>query len=274
MTGSGTPDAATAQTFLFVPGDRPERFDKAVDSSADVVILDLEDAVSAARKSLAREAVGEWLRRGNRAVVRVNSIGTTWHDADVEAIRGVPGLSGVLLPMAEDPASIAAMAARLQAPLLALIETARGLLRAPEIAACPPVVRLALGTVDLAADLETDDQAVFDMARTWLVVASRAAGLEGPVDTVTTDLSDPSAASRDAHSAVQRGMRGKLCIHPAQVEPVRAAFRPSPAAVSWARGVLQAGGDGGVGVYQGSMIDEPVLVRARRILSRAGSTGT
>jgi citrate lyase subunit beta / citryl-CoA lyase len=96
---------APCRSWLYVPGDRPERFAKAVASGADVVICDLEDAVSAANKAIARRAVADWLR-GHRAVVRVNGVGTPWHDDDVAAIADAPGLAGVLLPKTEEPAPI------------------------------------------------------------------------------------------------------------------------------------------------------------------------
>ncbi len=263
-------DLATARTLLFVPGDRPDRFDKATAAGADLVIIDLEDAVRAERKERARESVRDWLvdrPAGRRACVRVNAVGTPWHDADLAVLRGLA--AGIVLPMADDAFAATAVHRAADAPVLAIVETARGVLRCAELAEAEGVVRLAFGALDLAADLGTDDADTFARVRTQLVLASRAAGLEGPVDSVTTDLTYGAAAGRDAVAGKAAGMRGKLCVHPRQVGPVAAAFAPDQAEVAWARQVLQAGGDGGVAVLDGAMLDEPVLARARRILEQA-----
>ncbi|HEY6933117.1 MAG TPA: CoA ester lyase, partial [Marmoricola sp.] len=265
MTGTAT-GLADARTLLFVPGDRPERFAKAAAAEPDVVVLDLEDAVSAERKEQARVEVQLWLADGHPACVRVNAAGTRWHDDDLAALRGVPGLLGVLLPMADDPGVAAAVHRALGVPVLAIVETARGVLRCDELADADGVVRLALGALDLAADLGSDDPGTLARVRTQLLLASRAAGLAGPVESVTTEVTDGEVAGRDAAAARAVGMRGKLCVHPRQVGPVSAAFAPTEEEVTWARRVLEAVADGGVGVVDGQMVDAPVLARARRIL--------
>lgn len=269
MTGDRSPGMGHARTLLFVPADRPERFVKAVAAGADLVVLDLEDAVPAHRKELAREAARSWLAGDNRACVRVNAAGTPWHDADLTTLAGLPGLAGVFVPKAEDPALAAAIHRTCAAPVVAIVETARGVLRCAELAAADGVVRLALGALDLAADLGTDDPDTFARVRTQLVLASRAAGLNGPVDSVTTDLTDVEAAGRDAGVAKAVGMRGKLCVHPAQVGPVAAAFSVGVAELDWARRILQAGSGEGVTVVDGVMVDKPVLARARAIVREA-----
>jgi citrate lyase subunit beta/citryl-CoA lyase len=274
VTGDGPPPGPHhARTIQFVPADRTERFEKAVATGADLVVLDLEDAVPARHKELAREAARDWLSRGNRACVRVNAAGTPWHDGDLTALAGLTGLAGVVLPKAENPALATAIHRTGGAPILAIIETARGVLRCAEIAAADGVVRLALGAVDLAANLGTDDPDTFARVRTQLVLASRAAGLDGPVDSVTTNLTDAAAAGRDASVGRAVGMRGKLCVHPSQVGPVAAAFIPDSAQLDWARRMLEAGAGGGVAVIDGVMIDEPVLARARAIVHEAGGVG-
>lgn len=256
-------ELATARTLLFVPGDRPDRFAKAAAAGAEVVIIDLEDAVRAEHKEQAREAVRDWLQ-GNRACVRLNAAGTPWHDDDLAAFRGLT--AGVVLPMAASAFDATAVHRATGAPVLAIVETARGVLEAAAIADAEGVVRLAFGALDLAADLGTDDADTFARVRTQLILASRAAGLEGPVDSVTTEVTDGAAAGRDALAGKAVGMRGKLCVHPRQVGPVAAAFAPDEAEVAWARRVLEAGAEGGVAVLDGAMVDEPVLARARRIL--------
>ena len=264
--------AALARTLLFVPGTRPERFAKATGSGADLVVVDLEDAVPDADKDRARHAVADWLGGPGRAAVRVNGTSTAAYHDDVEALAGRPGLLAVVVPMAEDPAALGALHDRLgpSVGIVALVETAAGLLRAGELAAAPGVVRLAFGHLDFAADIgaSTDDEAML-MARSTLVVASRAAGLAGPVDGVTTDLDDPAVCAEDAARSARLGFTGTLCIHPRQVEAVGAAFRPSPGQVAWARRVVEASAAGGAVRVDGHMVDAPVIIRAQAILARA-----
>lgn len=264
--------AALARTLLFVPGTAPERFAKAAASGADLVVIDLEDAVPDADKDRARQAAVAWLAGPGRAAVRVNGTGTAAHARDVEALAGLPGLEAVVVPMAQDPAALEDAHRRVGpgVGVVALVETAVGLLRAAELAATPGVVRLAFGHLDFAADIGagTDDDAML-MARSTLVVASRAAGLVGPVDGVTTDLDDPAVCAADAARAARLGFTGKLCIHPRQVEVVAAAFRPSPEQVAWARRVVEAAATSGAVRVDGHMVDAPVIVTARAILARA-----
>jgi citrate lyase subunit beta/citryl-CoA lyase len=171
--------------------------------------------------------------------------------------------------MAADASSATRVHHATEAPVLAIIETARGVLQAASVAAAEGVVRLALGALDLVVDLRADDPGTLARVRTHLLLASRAVDLEGPVDSVTTDVSDGEAAGRDARVSKAIGMGGKLCVHPRQVAPVAAAFAPDDTELAWARRVLEAGAGGGVAVLDGVMIDEPVLTRARQILERA-----
>lgn len=247
-----------ATTFLFVPGDRPDRFGKAAGSGADVVVLDLEDAVAPADKDSARAEVRAWLRH-TAAMVRINAPGTPWFDADAALVAalGVP----VVVPKAETPGVLAGFGA-----VVALVETARGVERAAELAAVPSVTRLAFGSVDLAAELGVapEDREPFAYARSRLVIASAAAGLAPPVDGVTTDLRDDERLEADVRYARRLGFGGKLCVHPRQVAPVRAGFAPTEAERDWARRVLTAGAS--ASTVDGRMVDKPVLDRARRIL--------
>ncbi len=259
-----------ATTLLFVPGDRPERFAKAEAAGADLVVIDLEDAVSPAAKDDARAAALEWQGTA-KAAVRINATGTPWHHADVTALAadGVPRL--VVVPKA-DAASLVAAASALPAgtELLALVETAAGVLDAAAIAAVPGVARLAIGTYDLAAELgvDPDDAVALAAARGALVLASAAAGLPAPVDGVTGAVRDPERLAADVAAARRLGFGGKLCIHPTQVGPTARGFAPRPVERDWARRVVTAvdSAGGGVCTVDGRMIDEPVVVRARRIL--------
>ena len=255
-------------TLLFVPGDRPERFDKAVAAGPDLVVLDLEDAVAAGAKDDARAHVVDWLSGGGRAAVRVNAAGTPGHDDDVRALAGLPVT--VMVPKAEDPAALAELAGRLHADtrLLALVETATGVLAAAALAAVPQVDRLALGTFDLAAQLgvSPDDREAMAGARHALVLGSAAAGLAPPVDGVTGDVGDEERLRDDLAYGVRLGFGGKLCVHPRQVPVARKAFLPGPEEVAWARRVLEAADGSGAVLLDGAMVDKPVVDRARRIL--------
>lgn len=257
---------ATIRAPLFVPGDRPERFAKAAASGADAVILDLEDAVAPAHKDQARAALSG-LPSSVPVIIRINAVGTLWHDADLLALRGL-AIAAVMLPKAEDVAAVAAVADALagQTPIIALIESARGLSEARRIAAIPRVVRLGFGSVDFCADLGMEHlREALLPARVELVLASRLAGIAAPIDGVTTRIDDTALVREDASHARALGMSGKLCIHPRQVGEIRRAFAPTEDEMDWARRVL-ATGDGAVAV-DGSMVDEPIRLRARKILA-------
>ncbi|MER5435820.1 CoA ester lyase [Streptomyces sp. NPDC002588] len=259
----------SARSWLFVPGHRPDRFPKAVASGADLVIIDLEDAVADEDKARARASAADWLAQGNDTVVRINPPGTPWFESDLmEAARhGCP----VMVPKAEDPAVLADIAARVagRCALVPLIETAGGVERAREVCATAGVARVAFGNVDLAGQLGVawDDHAALAYARSRLVLACAAAGIRSPVDGVTTAVKDGGALQEDIAHARRLGFTGKLCIHPGQVEAVSRGFAPSREELEWARGVLTAGDS--VTTVDGRMVDKPVLERARHLLERA-----
>lgn len=249
-----------AVTWLFVPGNAPHRFDKAAAAGADAVIIDLEDAVPPEDKDAALSETLQWLTKG-RAWVRVN-------DAE-DAIDGAAGLLGVIVPKAESPSSLAAVATRLGVPVVALIETAVGLHRVHDIASTAGVARLAFGSLDLAADLRADDtHDAMLLARNMIVLASRVADLPPPIDGVTTVIHDADVVEESARYARSLGFRGKLCIHPAQLGPAARGLAPDKDEIAWARQVLAAaeGSAGAVTGPGGHMIDKPVLDRARAIL--------
>ncbi|NJQ00192.1 HpcH/HpaI aldolase/citrate lyase family protein [Streptomyces zingiberis] len=259
-----------ARSLLFVPGDRPELFDRAVDSGADAVVIDLEDAVAPERKTAAREAARAWLGRGGPAVVRVNPAGTEGFGADIGAVAGLA--AAVVLPKCESPAGIGRVhaEARCPVPVIPLVETAAGLVNAESLCRAEGVVRAALGTVDLATELgvEPDDEEALRYARSRLVLASAAAGLPGPVDGVTTDLRDPVRVRGDSRRARRLGLYAKLCVHPLQVPVVNDVMTPTAAEITWAREVTGRAG-GGVFVVDGRMTDAPVVARANRVLDRS-----
>jgi len=259
-----------ARTFLFVPGDRPERFPKADASGADVTILDLEDAVAPRDKESALAHVLDWARERERCMVRVNGIATPWIAREIEVLAGT-GIA-VMLPKAENVDDVRRVATALPgSTLVALVETPHGVAAAETIARSGVVARMALGNVDLAAALgvEPSSPAALSGARWSMVLASALAGIAPPVDGVTTVLDDPPALDREAGHARELGFSGKLCIHPRQVAAVNAMMSPSVAELEWARRVLAVGQEGGVGVVDGAMVDAPVLARARRLIDRA-----
>ena len=266
----------TPRSYLFVPGDRPERFDKALRSGADSVILDLEDAVAPAAKAGARDAVARWLdAAGARPVlVRINAPQTDWFADDLR-LCAHPAVLGIVVAKAESPELLAEVAARApRQAVLPLIESAAGFDALRTLAASAGVTRLVFGSIDFQADLGIDgeDDALLYF-RSQLVLASRLAGLDAPVDGVTTAIDDEAAVARDTARARRLGFGAKLCIHPKQVAAVNRGFTPSEAELGWARRVLAAAESGGAVAVDGKMVDAPVLARARALLRRAGIEG-
>jgi len=262
------------RSYLFVPGDRPERFDRALTSGADAVVLDLEDAVAPAAKDAAREAVARWLGTcadKARAVLRINGEAAAAFDADL-AMLARCGAVAVMLPKAERAETIVRLRAACPAvAVLPLVESARGMLAALALAQAPGVQRLVFGTIDYALDLDLGPEpAALDAGHAQLALVSRAAGIASPVAGVTTVLGDEGALLADLARARSHGFGAKLCIHPRQIAPLHAALAPSAEERAWAERVLQAA-DGAHGAVQlgGRMIDRPVIETARRILARA-----
>ncbi|NKY35561.1 CoA ester lyase [Nocardia speluncae] len=272
----------TATTYLYVPGDVPQRFDKALRSGTDAVILDLEDAVAAARKDEARGLVAEWIANcdpdGIELWVRVNP--GALQESDIRAVAG-PNLTGIWLPKVESARDLEAADRILtgcgagDAQLSALVETGTGLLAAPELARAPRLRFLQIGEVDLAADLgiEVDDSAEqLLFARSQVVVASAAAGIEPPVAAVSVNFTDLPAFEADTRRLRRLGFIGRACIHPKQLAPVRTVFTPTAEEVRHAEDVLNrlSAATSGVGVdAHGHLIDEAVARSARRVLARA-----
>jgi citrate lyase subunit beta/citryl-CoA lyase len=272
-----TPPLALARSLLFVPGDRPERFAKARAAGADAMILDLEDGVDAAARDTARGYVHQGLADAAApALVRLSAAAGADLAADLAAVADRPGLAGVLVPKAEDAAVVAAVVRALPqgTPVALLVETAPGVLAAPVLARVPGVHRLVLGTVDLETDTGiSEDPDVLRSIRVGLTLASRAAGLPGPVDGVSTDLTDVAVTEASAREAARTGFTGKLCIHPRQVSAVNAVFSPAPEAVLQAERVVEAARVHGSGAFRldGRMVDAPVIRRASALLAAAAA---
>jgi citrate lyase subunit beta/citryl-CoA lyase len=258
---------------IFVPADQPERFEKAAMSGADAVILDLEDAVAGDRKAEARLM----LRTDFTAlpvIVRINACETPWHVEDLEAVSRLSP-AAILVPKAErsPPFENLCRSIGRQLPLIALIETARGVADVREIAQSPEIVRLAFGSIDFCADLDcSHERDALASARSEIVLASRLGGKTAPLDGVTPTLDDPAVVLDDARYSRMLGFGGKFCIHPAQVSSVYAGFVPLPEELDWAFKVIAAG-QGAVSV-EGAMVDEPVRLRARNIIARCGAAAS
>lgn len=260
-------------TWLYVPGDRPERFAKAAASGADVVIIDLEDAVAAAHKDQARANAVEYLStRGPGTVhVRVNDLRTPRGRDDLAALADLP--DALRLPKVDTADDLDGVPG--DTPVYALLESARGIVNAEAIAAHPRVAGVALGEQDLAAELSVSDDRALDHLRLRVVVAAAAAGV-GPVpmSVYTTVTDDEGLRASCAHGRAL-GMFGRTAIHPRQIPVIRAAFSPTPAEIAEARAVVEAAeaaGQTGVGAFvlpDGRFVDVPIVTKARRILALA-----
>lgn len=283
MTGGPAPEPI-ALTALYVPGDRPERFDKAAGSGADIVLLDLEDAVHPTAKPAARAAVVEWLAR--RAAdgrvtpavqVRISPPETPWFADDIAELGAAVGTGvGIRLAKTQGPGEVEAVTRALDpgVEVHALIETALGVERAYEIAAHPAVASLGLGEADLASELRTGSDAALDWPRSRIIVAAAAAGLPAPMMAVYPPFTDDAGLSASCRLGQQLGFVGRTAIHPRQLPIIVEAFRPPPDEVTRAQAVLDAlagaetTGDGIAVLVGGEMLDRAMLGSAREVLAR------
>lgn len=274
-----------ATTYLFVPGNRPERFAKALASGADRVIIDLEDAVAPADKDEARRCVSQGLldlfaqqpeetsrQALDRLVLRINDGATPWYAGDLTLAKE-SRFACIMLPKCESASQIADLRLNLDTStkVLALVESARGMLALKDIALAPGVERLAFGSLDYMVDLELpSDSLALDFAAVQMALVSRAAGLACPLAGVTPDL-DPARVQADMAHARSLGLLAKMCIHPSQIAAVKAALAPSAEELAWAQRVLALQATHGSSAFQmdGKMVDRPVLLKAERIVALA-----
>ena len=266
--------------FLFVPGTRPERFIKAFDSGAAGVIIDLEDAVPEEDKKSARDAIRTaWptfnAEQKKRLVIRTNAPGTPFYAADLILAQELD-VGCLLIPKSESQDQINGAALILpNTAIIPMIETAIGLDRLREIANANQVIRLALGNLDLQADLGMVcdlQETQLHTARYQIVLASRVAQIAPPIDGVTPSTDDIQRISDDAERAKRLGFGGKLCIHPKQVLLVQNAFMPTEEEVAWAQRVIEAdqASKGAAIKLDGRMIDRPVVLLAQGTIALAG----
>ncbi|GAA0622701.1 CoA ester lyase [Streptomyces crystallinus] len=257
-------------TWLYAPGDRPQVVEKALSAGADVVIVDLEDAVAPNRKEYARAATAELLAEPLSTPVHVR-VAT---EADVLAVAGLPGLSGLRLPKVTDALQVQRVAGL--APgvgLHPLLESALGVEHAYVIARAHDAVRgIALGEADLCADLGVRNESGLDWARSRVVVAARAAGLAPPVQSVYRHISDLAGLAASCAHGRSLGFLGRAAIHPAQLPVIERAYLPPAVEVAAAEEVLSASPTetGALALADGRFVDAAVVEAARRTLALSG----
>lgn len=278
------------RSVLFVPGDRPDRCDKAMVAGADAVCVDLEDAVGPAAKAGARDTVAAFLARWERpavtgadpgrerrppVIVRVNDPDSEEGRLDAEALAGVPGPDALMIPKVTGAAGVRSAQRLLgdDIPLFPIIETAAGLEHAAQIgAASPAVAALMFGGFDLSAELGAEPEwEPLLYARSRVVHAAALSGLD-TIDMPSRDFRDVSRLRAEAEKALRLGMTGKVAIHPAQIPVIHDVFTPSPEEVEQARRIVEAdrAAGGGAVALDGRMVDRPVVEAARRVLAQAG----
>jgi citrate lyase subunit beta / citryl-CoA lyase len=270
-----------ARSLLFAPGHRPERFEKAARSGADVVVLDLEDGVPPAEKPRARAAIEqEWARlqaTGVPLVVRINSAVSAEGREDLAWLQRLDSPAAVMLPKAESAQMLALVQEHLPGTaLLPIIETAIGYTALTSLAAARGVLRLVIGHIDFMADtgLQCEaEQSELAPLRFAVAIATRVHQLAPAVDGVTVEVGNDERLREDVRRAVRWGFGGKLCIHPQQIGVVHQAIAPTEQELQWARKVLAASvAAGGAAVLvDGRMVDLPVVLQAQRTLARAAA---
>lgn len=277
---------AQPRSWLFVPADSNRKMMKALECGADAVIFDLEDSVSLGQKPVARELLSllpDRRENGPQRWVRINPIGTDPHRDDLELLEDLD-VDGVVLPKAEcgdDVADLAAALAPRRLPIHAIVtETAASLFGLLSYRDCSSsLAAMSWGAEDLSAALGASSKYsasgqlgfTFRLARSLCLAGAVAAEVQ-PVDGVFADFRDQDGLVEEARAAAREGFTGKLAIHPAQVEPINAAFTPSAEEVAHARAIVDAFGaepDAGVLSVEGRMVDRPHLLQARRVLARA-----
>jgi citrate lyase subunit beta / citryl-CoA lyase len=278
------------RSFLFAPGNHARRVEKALSLDADAVILDLEDAVAIAEKAATRAVVAAALERPRQGLlyVRVNAVDTEFCYGDLLAVVQ-RGLDGIILPKVESAAGLATidwLLAQLERDrglsagaidLIPIIETARGVQQIDAIlAAGTRVRRVAFGAGDFTLDVNiawSRSEGELAHARAVIVTASRASGIDAPLDTVWVHLTDPEGLEASARTALAHGFQGKMCIHPDQIAVVNRVFTPSDAEIAFAEGVTaafaKAEAEGSAAIQlDGKFIDYPIVYRAQRVLQQ------
>ncbi len=269
----------TPVTYLFVPATRTERIAKAFAAGAHAVIVDLEDAVDAADKAAARAQLDAFLTASVQPVwIRTNAVSTPWFEDDVALARKhASRIAGVMLAKTESARNVDAVNESANGstniPVIALVESAAGVLALDQICAHPRVTRIAFGSADLSRDLGCEDAwDTLQFARAQVILHSAFRQLNPPIDGVTFALDTPAIVQQDAALAARHGFGAKLCIHPSQLSPTLQGFAPTAQQLQWAGAILEAASAGsGAQRLHGQMVDRPVIERARQILQRHAS---
>ncbi|MGD9801793.1 MAG: CoA ester lyase [Hyphomicrobiaceae bacterium] len=279
------------RSFLFAPGNHPRRVEKALTLAADATILDLEDACPIAEKIATREVVVRAYQGPRRCLgyVRVNAMSTEWGYGDIVAVVQ-KGVDGIVLPKLETVDEMRAcdwLVTNLERErglpqgsidVIPILETAKGLANIRAICtAGTRVKRLAFGAGDFTLDMSmtwTRDEAELLPYRSECVLASRAGGIEPPLDTVWVDIKDTEGFRRSVETIKGLGFQGKMCIYPDQVPIVNEMLSPTEAEVAWARKAVAAfaeaekAGSASIQV-DGKFIDYPIVYRAERVIAMA-----
>jgi len=270
-----------AQAFLFAPGNKVDIVRKALNSEAQIIIVDLEDAVPLNDKlatfRILRDELPNLLKAyPNRIILRTNAINTPFIEQDLELVSSV-GIDAIVLPKAESLAQLSEIEDRLRRPIsfIPMIESAKGIDQLKSIASHPSVIRVTLGNIDLQADLNMKcslDESELLPLKFEMVVASRLFNLAAPIDGVTVNFQFTELIKAHIESAKRIGFAGKLCIHPIQVGPVIKGFKPSTVEIENAQAIISAAvnSNGAAVQFNGKMVDRPVVLMAQQILQQAG----
>ena len=277
------------RSILFVPGDRPDRYGKALAAGADAICIDLEDAVAPGAKAAARESVARFLARRetpgppgaapihgrqSEVIVRVNDPASDEGGRDAASLAGGPPPDAFMIPKVTSDAGIREAGQLLgNVPLIPIIETVRGLENVADIgAASTSVAALIFGGFDLSVELGAEPEwEPLLYARSRVVHAAALSGIEA-IDMPSRNLRDMTGLRDEAAKARRLGFAGKVAIHPAQIPAIHEVFTPSPEEVERARRIVEAdrAAGGGAVALDGRMVDRPVVEAARRMLARAG----
>lgn len=262
----------SARSYLFVPANRIERFEKALNTEADAIILDLEDAVPIELKVPSRHALKEWLiaHPEHQVMIRVNSRNTEWFANDIELAK-LDNVCAIILPKTETSQDIEAILAIKHIDTFALVETPLGFANIRQIANTKSVKALMFGSIDFQLEMNMQG-GYFELLsfRNEFVLASKLAGIDAPIDGVTVDFKDETLIELETQQAKNLGFAGKLCIHPNQINIVNRTFTPTDAEVEWARKILKTVDEaqGQAVSLEGKMVDLPVILRAEKILKQ------